>query len=316
MKRLITGFLLMAVFGLAALPASAQQAETPCSPQAPCAKPFLGSGGYGIQLGGEATISSRFDRAYLAPQRYPKAKGLNLIITEKDGKIGFVNREGIETEPPQYKISNFGDGSLIIVEREGKKCAINRHGVRILDCEYQLIYATDRPNVFFVKINGEGRYQTLSGEILNFTQPELEPPPTEPAPYKPLPFAVVEPSELEKLVNAKKWDEAIRTAAASGDGANIRDVLLIFNRTARTSDPSYEAGKRELYKNIGMFPTALKYVGPMEKSELQRLETNIRTWAEGPSESPYAFRGFINASTVGECHRMGGTVTVMRNCAR
>lgn len=318
MRKCVAAAMFVAGLGIATPDASARQAEVPCSVQAPCAKPFFRDGLYGIRLGsGEVTIPPRFDRAYFAHQRYPKAQGSHLIITEKDGKVGFVSRDGKETEPPVYTVRHFGDGSLIIVEHAGKQCGINRHGVMVLDCKYDMIFATANSNTFFVKENGEARYINASGDTLKFSQPTPSPAPAPAAPAPTTkPAIVMAPvSELEQLVQAKKWDEAIRLAAASNEPRDMRDVLLIFNRTASTSDARYESGKSVLYENIGMIQKATWVSRPLEKSELQRLETAIRAWAEGPTAPSSSFNGYINATTVGECHSRGGSVTVMGRCA-
>ena len=136
------------------------------------------------------------------------------------------------------------------------------------------------------------------------------------APVKTVAVAAPPVPELERLVQEKKWDEAVRLAAASNEARDIRDVLLIFNRSASTGDARFQAGKVAIYENILMFQKATTVTGPLEKSELLKMETNIRTWFEGPVYAPAQSGGYISASTVGECHRMGGTVTVMRNCAR
>ena len=324
MKKALVPFLLACGLWAAALPASARQTEAPCSAQAPCATPFEENGQWGVRNAkGEVTVPAQYSHAQFATERHPKSGAHGLIITRQDlggiyKRLGLVDRNGVEITPPKFweiwEDRGVFTGGLSSAVGKGL-CGIDGKGAEFIACG--ATHITRRDEWIEVTRNGEKTF-------LDFAGNEIEAPSREqqwaaapqPAPPKPVPFAVAKPSELEKLVKAKKWDEAIRVAAASGDGAKIRDVLLIFNRTARTSDPSFEAAKNELYRNIGMFPIALKYVGPLEKSELQRLETNLRTWAEGPTEAPDSFRGYHNARTVGECHSYGGTVTAMGRCAR
>ena len=320
MKRLITGFLLTAAFGLAALSASAQQAETPCSIQAPCATPFEENGKWGVRNAkGEVTVPAQYSHAQFATERHPKSGAHGLIITREDlggiyKRLGLVDRNGVEITPPKFW-EIWEDKGVFTGGFEGKLCGFNGAGRQIIPCGSSSV-AVRAEWIEFKR--GEEKL------FLDFAGNEIEAPSREQqlaaapklAPGKPVDLAAAPVPELERLVQERKWDEAVRLAAASDEPRDIRDVLLIFNRSASTRDARYQAGKVAIYENIRMFQRATLATTSIETSELLNMETRIRTWFEGPVYAPPSGGGYISASTVGECHRMGGTVTVMRNCAR
>lgn len=316
MERLIA--LLAVIFAGSAIvsTAKAQSPDAPCTDEATCAKPFWENGLYGVRdRSGLVTIPPTFSMAQKAAQRYPNSDAKSLIITQKDGKFGFVSGDGAETEAPHFSSVSSAAHGYFIVKRDGKSCLIDRHGRRLLDCRFDLILVSESPDIFFVKENGATHYMNLSGAKLVYSQPEpaRPSPPVTPAVTTP---AAPPPSRLEQLVRARMWDEAVRLAAANGTPQEIRDVLLNFSRSASNTDARYNAGRQAIYENIEMVEKGKRASLPMVISELQRLETGILTWAEGPILPPSGFRGNINARTVGECLSAGGRVTVMQTCAR
>lgn len=320
MKRLITGFLLMAACGLTALPAVAEQSFMPCSLQAPCATPFEENGKWGVRNAkGEVTVPAIYSHAQFATERHPRSGAHGLIITRQDlggiyKRLGLVDRNGVEITPPKYW-EIWENKGVFTGGFDGKLCGIDGKGAEFIACG--ATHITRRDEWIEVTRNGEKTF-------LDFAGNEIEAPSREQqlaaapklAPGKPVALAAAPVPELERLVQERKWDEAVRLAAVSNEPRDIRDVLLIFNRSASTRDARYQAGKVAIYENIGMIQKATWVTGPLEKSELLKMETNIRTWFEGPVYAPPQGGGYINARTVGECHSMGGTVTVMRNCSR
>lgn len=318
MKRLIIGFLLMAACGLTALPASAEQTYMPCSSQAPCATPFEENGQWGVRNAkGEVTVPAKYSHAQFATERHPKSGAHGLIITREDlggiyKRLGLVDRNGVEITPPKYW-EIWENKGVFTGGLDGKLCGFNGAGQQIIPCGSSQVAVRDEWIEF--KRGNEKLFLDFAGNEIEAPSQEQQLAAAPPPPPAALPVAAPVP-ELERLVQERKWDEAIRLAAASNEPRDIRDVLLIFNRSASTGDAHYEAGKVAIYENIGMIQRATWATGPLEKSELQKMETNIRTWFEGPVYTPPQGGGYISARTVGECHRMGGTVTVMRNCSR
>nr|GGH95676.1 hypothetical protein GCM10011355_12780 [Aquisalinus luteolus] len=113
-------------------------------------------------------------------------------------------------------------------------------------------------------------------------------------------------AQLEQLVQARQWDEAVQMVALSGGPAHARYVLLMFIRTATSRDARYEAGRMAIYENIELFPLAATASGPLERQELSRYESLLRTQIDGPVYSGTSYR--MNAATVGDCRSQGGTV--------
>ena len=318
MKRLITGFLLMAACGLGALPASAEQAYMPCSSQAPCATPFEENGKWGVRNAkGEVTVPAKYSHAQFATDRHPKSGAHGLIITREDlggiyKRLGLVDRDGVEITPPKYW-EIWENKGVFTGGFDGKICGFNGEGRQIIPCGSSQVAVRDEWIEF--KRDNEKFFVDFAGNEIEAPSREQQLAAAPPPPPAALPVATPIP-ELERLVQERKWDEAVRLAAASNEPRDIRDVLLIFNRSASTGDARFQAGKVAIYENIGMIQKATWVTGPLEKSELLKMETNIRTWFEGPVSAPPQGGGYISARTVGECHSMGGTVTVMRNCAR
>lgn len=318
MKRLITGFLLMAACGLGALPASAEQAYMPCSSQAPCATPFEENGKWGVRNAkGEVTVPAKYSHAQFATDRHPKSGAHGLIITREDlggiyKRLGLVDRNGLEITPPKYW-EIWENKGVFTGGFDGKICGFSGEGRQIIPCGSSQVAVRDEWIEF--KRGNEKFFVDFAGNEIEAPSREQQLAAAPPPPPAALPVATPIP-ELERLVQERKWDEAVRLAAASNEPRDIRDVLLIFNRSASTGDARFQAGKVAIYENIGMIQKATWVTGPLEKSELLKMETNIRTWFEGPVSAPPQGGGYISARTVGECHSMGGTVTVMRNCAR
>lgn len=318
MKRLITGFLLMAACGLGALATSAEQAYMPCSSQAPCATPFEENGKWGVRNAkGEVTVPAKYSHAQFATDRHPKSGAHGLIITREDlggiyKRLGLVDRNGLEITPPKYW-EIWENKGVFTGGFDGKICGFNGEGRQIIPCGSSQVAVRDEWIEF--KRGNEKFFVDLAGHEIEAPSREQQLAAAPPPPPAALPVATPIP-ELERLVQERKWDEAVRLAAASNEPRDIRDVLLIFNRSASTGDARFQAGKVAIYENIGMIQKATWVTGPLEKSELLKMETNIRTWFEGPVSAPPQGGAYISARTVGECHSMGGTVTVMRNCAR
>ncbi len=318
MKRLITGFLLMAACGLTALPAVAEQSFMPCSLQAPCATPFEENGKWGVRNArGEVTVPAKYSHAQFATERHPKSGAHGLIITREDlggnyKRLGLVDRNGVEITPPKYW-EIWEDKGVFRGGFDGKLCGFDGTGRQIIPCGSSQVAI--RADWIEFKRGNEKFFVDFAGNEIEAPSRERQLAAAPPPPPAALPVAAPVP-ELERLVQERKWDEAIRLAAASDEPRDIRDVLLIFNRSASTSDARFQAGKVAIYENIGMIQKATWVTGPLEKSELLKMETNIRAWFEGPVYAPPQGGGYINARTVGECHSMGGTVTVMRNCSR
>lgn len=312
---------MLAAIGTAnSLPAIADTADAPCTAQAPCATLFEENGKWGVRNAkGEVTVPAQYSHAQFATERHPKSGAHGLIITRQDlggiyKRLGLVDRNGVEITPPKYW-EIWEDKGVFTGGFDGKLCGFNGAGRQIIPCgssqvavRAEWIEFKRGDEKFFLDLAGN-EIEAPSREQQLAAAPKL-------APGKPVSLAAAPVPELERLVQEKKWDEAVRLAAASNEARDIRDVLLIFNRSASTRDAHFQAGKVAIYENILMFQKATTVTGPLEKSELLKMETNIRTWFEGPVYAPAQGGGYISASTVGECHRMGGTVTVMRNCAR
>lgn len=302
---LILGFALLHSVSLAS-PAQAPTVPAPCSSQNPCASAFLGAGSlWGIRHAGEVTIAPRFQRTFAA-STLPRGEGLHgLIVTEIDGKHGLVGRDGRELFEPQFGRPSVQNGYLML-RRDGQSCLLDRQGVMVVACDSHRIYASSDPNQFTVIKDGKARFFRRDGsEIVHARAAPPQAPAPAPASKPTLRFESSK-SPLERLVEARRWDEAIRLAAQSNDPKEARYVLLTMIRTSSTRDARYEAGKRALYEHIGLYTRAAMASNSVERSELSRSETMLRTQIDGPAPSSTFHR--IDAGTVGECRARGGTV--------
>jgi len=139
MKCLVTGFLLIAACGLAALPASAEQTDMPCRSQAPCATPFEENGKWGVRNAkGEVTVPAKYSHAQFATERHPKSGAHGLIITRQDlgaiyKRLGLVDRNGVEITPPKYW-EIWEDKGVFTGGFDGKLCGFNGAGRQIVPC--------------------------------------------------------------------------------------------------------------------------------------------------------------------------------------
>lgn len=235
---------------------------------------------------------------------------------EENGRFGFRDASGrIIVHPAYDRILSSREG-VFIVQRGDKYCAVDSAGREFLSCIYDsLNRRAGDPTRFYVTQNGNGRFVDRSGREVTVS-----------ARSAPLPApsstrgTAAPPSynRVRALAEARQWDNAIRAALDSTAQDKIY-VLLTF-RDSSINDMQRWPGQQVVLANMHIFDDAIAAATPEQERELSDMRQSfvnyIEEQARGPAPQSREFRGFIDATTVGECHSRGGTVGVMGYCNR
>ncbi|MFN4113366.1 MAG: hypothetical protein ACK4GD_05450 [Sphingomonadaceae bacterium] len=349
-RQIICGWTIAVAIVSLVTAALAQTSSDPCNTSQPCAKPFLENGLYGIRNGyGVVTIAPAFSAAYLLMPRPVFGQGSfhGLIVTQRDGKFGFVNRRGIEVQAPQFDSYRVEHRSFLLVTKNGQNCLLDSEGKMRVHCDNHQILGA----MFVTSVPG-GAFQLVKDGKATFVR-RSDGAPVKVTETGPPPLATRQASSSQTFNAARDWADrgdwgaAIRAAVSASD-ADKRYVLVKFHQAwvahrsvlnqpvpatlatvqdrrlaARVQQERglsfrYDGGFSALRDNAKLMEEAYTQASASERSAILALHRHAFPPAASLPTSPSSGRWpvFIDASTVGECHRRGGSVTIMGRCAR
>ncbi len=241
-----------------------------CAPSA-CASIFMEGGKAGIRSGdGMVMIAPRFDRAYLAVERYPDSRAHGLIITELGGNIGLVNRDGREIAAPLFTMGGRPQGGLFVLRRDRQSCVYDNQGRLVLSCRDGLVFHTQGYQQFLLLHNGKIQTFDRSGRpiIMAASAPAA---PTRSSPPRTSAPAAVQKTQAQRLADGRNWDNALRTAMASSVPGDLPYVMDRFYWNSSPSDSRFGPAVAVLEANPGIFDTAWRAANDAQRRTLTRM---------------------------------------------